>query len=361
MTRPHLVIIALYKQGDCVKMNKTKVVYSSCGEFDISQAAKELLAKKKHVHISNLVSIHKIDRHDSDLVSVVEELGELAWSSNHLNIIALNQSQYKIQAGYEGDEYEESVLEPSGWTLAQPTLATNLCKFSVGDTVWFIKHFGCAPATIECGKISNIKVIYQDSRLYSISFEDNSVYDLYENDVFTCKDEVIDSAILLAEDRIKGAGTVIDSWNKNIKQQQEAIQAFKENIAFLTSLKSTNFDPEFKFGQVVWVVLTDKQYVSSILQAEYNYFSDSSHASAEHICSYNFDGVSYESSFGDDAVFHSKNKAIDEAISLNNDEITSMNSLIANTKTPNDIIRYESFIKLAEEANSKLEGQKENV
>ena len=102
---------------------KFAVAYNSCfGGFALSKKAVAKLAVLKGFDPLNLTSeqnfslLYKIERHDKDLIKVIEELGESAnGECAKLSIMYLNSPIYKI------DEYDgnETVKQPHSyeWTL----------------------------------------------------------------------------------------------------------------------------------------------------------------------------------------------------------------------------------------------------
>lgn len=89
-----------------------KIVYNQCyGGFRLSDLAREKLAEKKGIHLSDLPYDSGFDRADPDLVAVVEELGEKASTSLSNLKIEEVEGQYRIVEydGFETVETPESI------------------------------------------------------------------------------------------------------------------------------------------------------------------------------------------------------------------------------------------------------------
>ena len=87
------------------------VINVSYGGFDLSEEAYKLLAARKGVE--QIRDIELIDRHDPDLVAVVEELGCQRASGDFatLYIEEIEGNQYNINE-YDGSE---TVITPNGY------------------------------------------------------------------------------------------------------------------------------------------------------------------------------------------------------------------------------------------------------
>jgi len=88
-----------------------KVVINNCyGNFSLSEEASKLLAARKGVEH---VCVTHIDRHDADLIAVVEELGceRASGEFAELYIEEIKGNQYNINE-YDG---AETVITPEGY------------------------------------------------------------------------------------------------------------------------------------------------------------------------------------------------------------------------------------------------------
>jgi hypothetical protein len=109
-------------------MKEYAVVYNACfGGFSLSYEAVKKLCEKKGIpynnsteHVSDYdgkistLMFHDIERHDKDLISVVEELGVTAASGDHakLHIQYMDSNMYKIDE-YDGKETVEQNYDNS--------------------------------------------------------------------------------------------------------------------------------------------------------------------------------------------------------------------------------------------------------
>ncbi len=85
-----------------------KVVYSPCyGGFGLSDLAKQKLAERKGVTVDELPYERRLERHDPDLVAVVEELGAAASDKFADLQVTQVEGSYRIQE-YDGFEHVET-------------------------------------------------------------------------------------------------------------------------------------------------------------------------------------------------------------------------------------------------------------
>lgn len=88
-------------------MSNNKVVINSCyGGFSLSDSALAMLAKRKGLTVSEVYSLTiRMERHDLDLIEVVETLGKRANTEfSDLKVKQIAGHQYKI-GEYDGFEW----------------------------------------------------------------------------------------------------------------------------------------------------------------------------------------------------------------------------------------------------------------